>query len=94
MSPRDSETAPWYRRHAFWLLLTIAAYFLWMEHRAHVITYLPLALLAACVGIYFLMHGSHGSHGPEDTHPQTDVQPERLSSDTTTEETEQREEGR
>ncbi len=47
----------------FLLFLAIGAYFLWTEHRAHVIEYLPFVFLFACVGIHFFMHGSHGGHG-------------------------------
>ena len=50
----------------FIVFLAIGAYFLWTEHQAHVIEYLPLAFLFACVGIHFFMHGSHGGHGSHD----------------------------
>jgi hypothetical protein len=36
------------------------AYFLWMEHRAHVIEYLPFIILAACPLMHFFMHKGHG----------------------------------
>lgn len=81
MSAPDSKRSPWHRRYHFWVLLGIAGYFLWMEHRAHFITYFPLTLLAACVGIHFLMHGSHvhGAHGAtEDPDPESN--PETLPS--------------
>lgn len=45
------------------LFFAIAGYFLWTEHQAHVIEFLPYAFLIACLGIHFFMHGSHGSHG-------------------------------
>lgn len=38
------------------------AYFLWMEHRAHVIEYLPFIILAACPLMHFFMHKGHGNH--------------------------------
>jgi hypothetical protein len=44
-----------------------AAYFLWTEHRAHVIEYLPWAILALCPLMHLVMHRGHGergSHGP------------------------------
>jgi DUF2933 family protein len=40
------------------------AYFLWMEHRAHVIEYLPFIILAACPLMHFFMHKDHGHHDP------------------------------
>lgn len=45
--------------------ILIIAYFLWMEHRAHVIEflpYLPYLLLAACPLMHIFMHGGHGHH--------------------------------
>ena len=42
----------------------IAAYFLWTEHRAHVVQFLPFALLLACPLLHvFHGHGAHGRHG-------------------------------
>lgn len=40
----------------------IAAYFLWTEHRAHVIQVLPWVLLAICPLMHLFMHRGHG-HG-------------------------------
>ena len=42
----------------------IAAYFLWTEHRAHVIQFLPWVLVAACPLMHLFMHGRHG-HGAD-----------------------------
>jgi len=47
--------------------LAIAAYFLWTEHRAHVIEYLPFALLLLCPLLH-LFHGGHGGHGGQGGH--------------------------
>jgi hypothetical protein len=53
-----------------WVLLgflAIAAYFLFSEHRAHFISYLPFLLLAACPLMHiFHGHGGHGGHGDRD----------------------------
>ena len=45
--------------------LAVAGYFLWEEHAAHILGYLPLILiLGLCVAMHFFMHGSHGGdHG-------------------------------
>ncbi len=51
-------------RVIFWAFLLIAGYFLLMEHRAHVVPYLPFVLLAACPLLHFL-HG-HGGHGKKE----------------------------
>jgi hypothetical protein len=42
----------------------IGLYFLWTEHRAHVVQYLPWALLAACPLMHGFMHRGHGERGP------------------------------
>ena len=42
----------------------IAAVFLFLEHRAHVVEFLPYGLLLACVLMHFMHgHGGHGGHG-------------------------------
>ena len=45
--------------------LAVGGYFLWAEHQAHVLAYLPVILiLGFCVGMHFFMHGGHGGgHG-------------------------------
>ena len=52
---------------ALCVFLAIAAFFLWVEHRAHVLGVLPWLLLAACPLLHLFMHrGGHGGHhGPE-----------------------------
>jgi hypothetical protein len=60
MKPEYQDAGRW----VFWGFVLIAAYFLITEHRAHLIEFLPLALLAACPLLHFF-HG-HGSHGRKD----------------------------
>jgi hypothetical protein len=52
----------WFGACAF---LAIALFFLWEEHRAHILGALPYLLLLACPILHFLMHGRHhgGHHG-------------------------------
>ena len=49
------------------VFLAIGAFFLWIEHRAHMLGVLPWLLLAACPLMHLFMHrGGHGGpHGPE-----------------------------
>ena len=47
--------------------LPIAGYFLFTEHRAHAVEYLPYALLLACPLTHLFMHRGHG-HGGNDDH--------------------------
>ncbi|WP_426397243.1 DUF2933 domain-containing protein [Ralstonia sp. R-29] len=58
------EVAPAITRSKLVLIgfLLVVAYFLWTEHQAHVIQFLPFLLLAACPLMHVFMHGSHG-HG-------------------------------
>lgn len=45
------------------VLLAVGGYFLWTEHRAHVIGNLPLILLlGVCIGMHVFMHGGHSHH--------------------------------
>ena len=46
------------------LFLAIAAFFLWEEHRAHILGALPYALLLLCPIIHLFMHREHGGHDP------------------------------
>ena len=50
-------------RWVFWGFALIAVYFLWTEHRAHVVQFLPFVLLLACPLLHmFHGHGGHGKH--------------------------------
>lgn len=43
--------------------LAVAAFFLWTEHRAHVLGILPYAIFLLCPLIHLFMHRGHGGHG-------------------------------
>jgi len=64
---RRDDTAPAITRSKLVLVgfLLVVAYFLWTEHQAHVIQFLPFLLLAACPLMHVFMHGghSHRHHG-------------------------------
>lgn len=64
-----TKSARWPFRHKLVLIgfLAIAAYFLWTEHRAHIVQYLPYALLLLCPLLH-MFHGGHGSHGHHRDH--------------------------
>ena len=64
--PRGGNRAS---RWVFWGFALIAVYFLWTEHRAHVVQFLPFLLLLACPLLHmFHGHGGHGGHGGHDQH--------------------------
>lgn len=48
-------------RVALVVFAVAAGYFLWTEHRAHVVQYLPWAIFLLCPLMHVFMHGSHGS---------------------------------
>ena len=51
----------------FWVFAAIAVYFLWTEHRAHLMGALPWLLLLACPLTHHLMHrGHHARHDVDD----------------------------
>jgi hypothetical protein len=50
---------------AFFGFLAIAAFFLWEEHKAHLLGILPYALLLLCP-LMHLFHGGHDGHGKKD----------------------------
>lgn len=47
----------------FWGFVAVAAFFLFTEHRAHLLGWLPYLLLLACPLMHLFMHGGHGGHG-------------------------------
>lgn len=51
------------------LFLVIIAFFFFMEHRAHLLAFLPFVLLLACPIIHLWMHRGHGDRGGEGGYP-------------------------
>lgn len=47
---------------AFCMFLAIAVFFLWEEHRAHILGLLPYAVLLLCPLIHIFMHRGHNGH--------------------------------
>lgn len=59
----DRKQQPRWSGWVFWAFLAIAAFFLFTEHRAHVLGALPWLLLLACPFLHFFMHRNHrGGH--------------------------------
>lgn len=48
---------------AFCGFAAIAAFLLFSEHRAHLLGFLPWALLLLCPVLHLFMHGGHQGHG-------------------------------
>lgn len=53
------------------VFLAIAAFFLWEEHRAHLLGALPYILLLLCPIVHLFMHRGHGGHGNRHQHGPT-----------------------
>jgi hypothetical protein len=51
---------PWFR-WGLGAFVAVALFFLWQEHRAHLLGVLPWLLLLACPLIHLLMHRRHGA---------------------------------
>ncbi len=70
---KSQETAgPWWRPPANWALvgfLVIAGFFLFTEHRAHLLGALPFVLVALCPLLHFFGHRGHGKQGPPEDKP-------------------------
>jgi len=58
LGPRSSNRGKW----VLIGFLLVAGFFLFTEHRAHVIGFLPYLLFLACPLMHFFHHG-HGNHG-------------------------------
>lgn len=71
IKPLAPDRPPFWRsRFAIgWVVLAaVAGWFLWAEHRAHLLGALPFLLLACPLMHLFMHHGRHGGHhaGPSD----------------------------
>ncbi len=61
--PHSKSPAPFWRSRTglvFLGFLVIAGFFLFTEHRAHVLGVLPFALVALCPLLHLFGHGGHG----------------------------------
>lgn len=68
MANEDSHSSGWLRSRSGLVFLgfaAIAGFFLWEEHKAHLLCALPYALLLLCP-LMHLFHGGHGGHGDGD----------------------------
>lgn len=48
--------------------IAIIGFLLFTEHRAHVLGFLPYALLLLCLLLHMFHHGGHGGHGGHGEH--------------------------
>jgi Protein of unknown function (DUF2933) len=68
---QNSNSNSWLRSRTglvFFGFAAIALFFLWEEHKAHILGILPYALFLLCP-ILHLFHGGHGGHkGTDDEH--------------------------
>ncbi len=64
----DEHPAPRGYKWVSVAFLVIAAFFLFAEHRAHLLGALPFLLLLACPLMHLFMHRGHGAHGGHGEH--------------------------
>lgn len=62
-------------RIAWVVFAAVAAFYLWTEHRAHLLGALPYLLLLACPLMHVFMY--HGHHGRHPTAKPADALPEK-----------------
>lgn len=55
-------------RWVFYGFLVVAGFFLFTEHRAHVLGVLPYLFLLACPFMHLFMHHGHRNHGSHEHH--------------------------
>jgi len=70
MDHHDPQQPPFWRsRFGFgWIVMAaVAGWFLWEEHRAHLLGFLPYAFLLACPLMHVFMHRGH-HHGGHPAH--------------------------
>lgn len=61
----------WRSKWVFGGFAAIVVLMLAVEHRMHLVAWLPWIILAACPLMHLFMHGGHGSHG-NDSKPGND----------------------
>lgn len=68
MNASSAEPAGlWFRSASGWAWIgfaAIAAFYLFTEHRAHVLGTLPFAIFLLCPLLHVFHHRGHGGHGP------------------------------
>lgn len=65
---QNSGSSRWLSRALLIFFLAIAAFFLWTEHRAHLLGVLPwILLVACCVVLFFGLHSHKDTSAPDDT---------------------------
>lgn len=59
MNPHEQRTTNVVYWGCFLVFVSIAVFFLWTEHRAHLLGALPYAIVLICPLLHFLMHRGH-----------------------------------
>jgi hypothetical protein len=50
------------------VFLAVATFFLWDEHKAHILGALPYGLLLLCLIMHLFMHGGHDGNSADRAH--------------------------
>jgi len=70
---RFFQTLTW-PQAALIVFLAVAGFFLWTEHRAHLMGYLPFLIFLLCPLMHIFMHKGHGKHDSSDNDPKHKVE--------------------
>ncbi|MBU6467632.1 MAG: DUF2933 domain-containing protein [Betaproteobacteria bacterium] len=73
----DTHPAPRGYNWIFIAFLAIAVFYLFTEHRAHLLGALPFLLLLACPLMHVFMHHGHGEHGAHGSHAEDNSRSEK-----------------
>ena len=68
MSDQHNTQNPSRARWVFYGFLAVSSFFLFTEHRAHVLGILPYLFLLTCPLMHLFMHHGHGGHGQQTHH--------------------------
>ena len=74
---QDTHSPPRGYNWIFFAFLAIAAFYLFTEHRAHLLGALPFLLLLACPLMHVFMHHGHGEHGAHGSHAEDNSRSEK-----------------
>ncbi|RJX30902.1 MAG: DUF2933 domain-containing protein [Oxalobacter sp.] len=56
----QSSSMSWRMKAGLLVFAVIAGFYLWTEHRAHLLGWSPFLIFLLCPLMHFFMHGGHG----------------------------------
>jgi hypothetical protein len=59
----QNNSMSWRMKAGLLVFAAIAGFYLWTEHRAHLLGWSPFLIFLLCPIMHLFMHGGHGHHG-------------------------------